>query len=568
MKTGSLFRHALVRRGRDLAATLATTGLLGILGLAVPVATGYMIDQVIPDHEIGRLVEMGIILAVFAFTSFILTLVGALAYARLEAHLGITLQTGLMDRMLRLPMIFFRDHSAGDLASRVGAIALIQRLISAASANAILSGIFSLLSLLLLFVYDARLALWASVAVAIYFVGSAIIMFLRVREERPVAAISGEINSVLLQLILGVSKIRLAAAEDRAFSRWAILFARENRHRLRAELLGAAQGTLNQVLGLSGLVLLAIAIGKPSAQPSLIALGSFAAMLTAYQRFASGITQASQALTQLLAVQPQIERLRPLLAQAAEAAERLDPPGTLSGAIEVSHLSFRYTPDGPIILEDVCLEASPGEMIALVGPSGSGKSTLLRLLLGFETPRNGAILFDGKALVGLDKAAVRRQMGVVMQNSQPMPGSLYENIAGTTGCSLDEAWEAAERAGLADDIRAMPMGMHTVVLEGGGALSGGQMQRLMIARAIVSKPRILLLDEATSALDNRVQAVVTESLDRLSITRVVVAHRLSTVINADRIYVLERGRITESGSYLELMALGGVFAQLAERQMA
>ena len=213
------------------------------------------------------------------------------------------------------------------------------------------------------------------------------------------------------------------------------------------------------------------------------------------------------------------------------------------------------------------LEVAPGAFIALVGASGSGKSTLLRLLLGFEQPEAGGILFDGQDLAGIDATAVRRQMGVVMQNAQLMPRSLYDNIVGTASGTLEDAWEAATQVGLANDIRQMPMGMQTVVLEGGGAFSGGQMPRLMIARAIVGKPKILLLDEATSALDNRTQAVVTDSLGRLRVTRVVVAHRLSTVVNADRIYVFEAGRIIEVGHYAELIQANGPFARLAERQM-
>ncbi|HAS81647.1 MAG TPA: hypothetical protein DCS43_02945 [Verrucomicrobia bacterium] len=315
---------------------------------------------------------------------------------------------------------------------------------------------------------------------------------------------------------------------------------------------------LNQVLTLTGLLLFVVLIGKPSENVNLIAIGAFAASLT----------QMLQVATELIALQPLVERARPLLEAAPEIGEDKVDPGLLSGAIEVSHLRFRYAPEGSLILDDVSLEVAPGEFIALVGPSGSGKSTLLRLLLGFEQPEAGGILFDGQDLASIDTTAVRRQMGVVMQNAQIMPQSLYNNIVGTTGGTLDDAWEAATQVGLAADIRQMPMGMQTVILEGGGALSGGQMQRLMIARAIVSRPKILLLDEATSALDNRTQAVVTDSLDRLRVTRVVVAHRLSTVVNADHIYVMEAGRIIETGHYAQLMQANGPFARLAERQMA
>jgi len=419
----------------------------------------------------------------------------------------------------------------------------------------------------LMFYYDTRLALWVSLLTVIYLLLSFLISYLRLLQERPLANISGKLNNTLLQLILGVAKIRLAAAEDRAFARWATMFAKGRRHHLASQRLMAWQTALNGVLTLSGLLLFVLVIGKTRENPNLIAIGAFAALLVAFQRFSAGLTMMLQVGTELLAIQPQLERARPLLEAIPEISEEKTHPGQLSGAIEISHLSFRYHADGPLILDDISLEVAPGEFVALVGPSGSGKSTLLRVLLGFEEPEAGGILFDGQNLASLDAPALRRQMGVVMQNAQLMPRSLLDNIIGTSGCSLEDAWEAAAQVGLADDIRAMPMGMQTFILEGGGALSGGQMQRLMIARAIVGRPKILLLDEATSALDNRTQAVVTESLDRLRVTRLVVAHRLSTIVNADRIYVFEGGRIVETGRFTDLMAANGSFARLAERQM-
>jgi ABC-type bacteriocin/lantibiotic exporter with double-glycine peptidase domain len=263
-----------------------------------------------------------------------------------------------------------------------------------------------------------------------------------------------------------------------------------------------------------------------------------------------------------------MERMAPILATPVEESKEKDPPGPLSGAVEASGVTFRYGPGQPTVLENVSLSIQSGEFVAFVGPSGSGKSTLTRLILGFEEPESGGILFDGKDLRSLDATAVRRAMGVVPQHPQPMPGSLFENIVGVGEGSLDDAWDAAERAGLAEDIRRMPMGMHTIIPEGGGVLSGGQIQRLMIARVLFNRPRIILLDEATSALDNRTQAIVTESLTRLSVTRIVVAHRLSTVMTADRIHVFEGGRVVETGTYSELMAHGGLFSRLAERQIA
>lgn len=567
MRGGELFGLILQQGRRDLLPMLLMGLVLGLIGLATPVATAYLIDGVIPNRELGALLELGVVLAVLGGASVIATQVRILAFARAESRIGRALQSGLMDRLLRLPMRFFQAYSTGDLSNRVMAIVQIQQLLSTAGVNAILSGLFGLLSFALMFYYDTRLALWVSLLILVYLSLSLLLAALRLHEERPLARLEGQLNDRLLQLILGVTKIRLAAAEDRAFARWAELFARSRRRQFATGRLVATQNMLNQILGLSGLLLLIVLIGKPSQAESLIAIGAFAALLSAFQSFSASLSGLLQVGVGLIAIQPQLERLAPLLAATPEVSEGGVDPGSLTGAIEVTRLSFRYTPDGPLILHELSLEVAPGEFIALVGPSGSGKSTLLRLLLGFEQPESGGIFYDGQVLDSLDRAAVRRQLGVVMQNAQPMPGSLYQNIAGVSGATLDEAWEAARRVGLTEDIQSMPMGMQTMILEGGGALSVGQMQRLMLARAIVRQPQILLLDEATSALDNRTQAVVTDSLDRLKVTRIVIAHRLSTVINADRIDVMEAGRLIESGRYQELMDRQGAFARLAERQM-
>ena len=265
---------------------------------------------------------------------------------------------------------------------------------------------------------------------------------------------------------------------------------------------------------------------------------------------------------------PLYERAKPILDAAPEVDIGKAAPSDLSGDVEMSHVSFRYRPDGPLILDDVSLRIRPGEFVAFVGPSGAGKSTIIRLLLGFESPTAGSVHYDHEDLAALDRQAVRRQIGVVLQDGKTLSGDIFTNIIGSSLLTLDDAWEAAYLAGMADEIQRMPMEMHTVISDGGSTLSGGQRQRLMIARAVVAKPRILLFDEATSALDNETQARVSRSLENLKATRIVVAHRLSTVVNADRIYVLSAGRIVQQGRHEDLMKEGGLFAELMRRQMA
>ena len=299
-----------------------------------------------------------------------------------------------------------------------------------------------------------------------------------------------------------------------------------------------------------------------------LSTGSFLAFSAAYGNFQTAMLQMAAAITASLNIIPLWERAKPIIETVPESDETKASPGELSGDINVHNVYFRYDPDGPLILKNVPLQISPGAFIAIVGGSGSGKSTLFRCLLGFETPESGTIYYDGQDLSTLDVREVRRQVGVVLQSAQLMPGDIFKNIVGNSDLTVDDAWEAARMVGVEEDIKAMPMGMHTMISAGSGTLSGGQRQRLIIARAVVKRPRILYFDEATSALDNKTQAIVSRSLEKLQVTRVVIAHRLSTIINADRIYVLQDGEMIESGTYEELMAQKGFFAELAKRQLA
>jgi ABC-type bacteriocin/lantibiotic exporter with double-glycine peptidase domain len=299
----------------------------------------------------------------------------------------------------------------------------------------------------------------------------------------------------------------------------------------------------------------------------LLDVGGFLAFFAAFGQSMGSVGSWAVGVSEGLIAIPHLRRLQPLISGVTEISEDRKSPGELSGAIELSRLTFRYVPSGPPVLDNISLRIAQGEYVAIVGPSGSGKSSLFRLLLGFEKPESGAVFLDGKAIDTLDISAVRRQFGVVLQNARLANGSIYENICGGVQLPLEQAWEAARLAGLDADIKGMPMGMHTVVSEGVNTLSGGQRQRIMIARAVARRPRILLFDEATSALDNQTQAIVSASLGNLNVTRIVIAHRLSTVRQADRIVVIVDGKIVQTGNFPELSTAPGTFASFAQRQL-
>ena len=374
-----------------------------------------------------------------------------------------------------------------------------------------------------------------------------------------------EINSRTFQLIGGVTKLRSSASEDRAFAYWADAFGKG---RQQSVAIRAAQNKLtafNAAYTVIGSVLAFFVVGELLRG---LSVATFLAFNVAFFQVLASTLQLSTTVMLGVTIAPLLEGVRPIIAAAPENTETAEDPGELTGAIEVSHVSFSYEEDGPEVLHDVTFKASAGEFVGVVGQSGSGKSTLLRLLLGFEAPSAGAILYDEQDLGNLDAVSVRRQFGVVLQNGTLFQGDILSNIIGSGLYTYEDAWEAVKACGMEDDINQMPMQLQTMLSDGGSTLSGGQRQRLLIARAIVARPRILFLDEATSALDNRSQEIVTESLRRLNATRIVIAHRLTTIRDADRIIVMEAGRIVESGNYDELMAREGMFHALARRQIA
>jgi NHLM bacteriocin system ABC transporter ATP-binding protein len=551
---------------RDLLIIVLMGILGGLLSTAVPLATGIVFDSVIPEGEKGALLQILLALGAAALAAMLFQLTRSLATMRLEGKMDGALQAAVWMRLLSLPVPFFRQFSAGELAMRAMGISQIRMILSGTTLNTVLSGVFSVFTFVLLFFYDARLAWIAAALVVLAILVMGYLGYHKVRLERQVLEASNYITGLMLQLIGGVLKFRVAGAEKSAFGRWAREFGRQRQLTVRRESVSNALMTFNAVFPVAANIIIFYAL---TSSARALPPGQFVGFFSAFSTFMLSMVSLSDALIGANLVIPLYQRAKPILETLPEDDDSKLNPQVLTGSIEVSHVSFRYHPDGSLVLNDVSFEVKEGDYIALVGTSGCGKSTLLRLLLGFEKPETGNIYYNGQDLTKADLRAVRRQLGVVLQNSQLMTGNILSNIIGANpNLTIDDAWEAARMAGIEEDIKEMPMGMFTVISEGAGTISGGQKQRLMIARAIVNKPKILFFDEATSALDNRTQAIVSESLDKLQATRVVIAHRLSTIINCNKILVMDQGRIVESGTYQELMEKNGVFAALARRQLA
>jgi NHLM bacteriocin system ABC transporter ATP-binding protein len=560
-----LFRFSLLGSGRDWLLVVLLGFTASLLGLFTPLVTGWVFDWIIPGAERTQLLLVVLVLAASATAAALFQLTRGIAVSRLETRMESNLQAGLQDRLLDLPAPFFRRFSAGDLADRSLGIAAIRQILTGVVLSTLLSAVFSLVNFGLLFYYHVRLALLACGLFGIVLLVTGVGAYLQWRYQRRLSQVRGKIVGMVLQLITGLSRLRIAGAEERALALWAREFSAQKRLGFRARSVAINLLAFNAAAPLLAAMAL---FSTVSLLPlSELSLGSFLAFNVAFVQVLYAALLVTSLIGSAVEIVPLHERARPILETPPEVDAARSHPGDLSGDIEISHVSFRYQPDGPLILDDISVRIRPGEFVAFVGPSGAGKSTIIRLLLGFETPTAGSIYYDHLVLTGLDPQAVRRQMGVVLQDGKILAGDIFSNIIGSSLLTLEDAWEAAWASGLGEDIEQMPMGMFTVLSEGGTTLSGGQRQRLMIARAIVSKPRILLFDEATSALDNATQVLVSQSLERLEATRVVVAHRLSTVRQADRIYVVDRGRIVQSGSYAELMQAGGLFSELAHRQL-
>jgi len=541
---------------------------VSILGLAAPFFTSFIFDNIIVNVEKKQLLYVGLAIAMSGLAAFLFEISKSFALIRIESKMNNALQAGMWDRMLNLPTTFFTQYTAGDLANRSLGVNQIRKVLSGAVITSLLAGVFSIINLIFLFYYSVPLALVAVLIVAIQISVNVYFARTQIRKQKILASQRGKLDGIVLQLLTGITKFKVSGTEQKAFAQWFNHYLPIKDTVIGLTKTQNSSTLFNSYFQAISTMVIFVLMANHSSKESSMTLGQFLSFNASYGIFFASMLGMTSSLMSVFNVMPLFERAKPILETPTENNSTKEAPKTLKGGIEFSQINFSYEKGGQQILTDINIKINSGEYVAFVGPSGSGKSTLIRLILGFNAPDSGTIYFDGQNFNNVDPRMVRQQIGVVLQNGSLFSGDIYKNITGASGnLTIDHAWEAAKLAAFDEDVKKMPMGMHTVVSESGSTISGGQKQRLMIARALVHKPKILIFDEATSALDNRTQAIVTKSLDQLEVTRIVVAHRLSTIKSATTIYYLEAGRIVEKGSYEDLMNAKGKFYELAHRQI-
>ena len=546
----------------DYVAIALATLAVSLLGMLTPKINNILFSVVVTSGSVRLLVGIAIFAICLSLTSLIISSVKSLISARINTKLSISIEAATMMRLMSLPADFFKNYSSGELQERAGNISSLCDMLVSTILNTGMTSVFSLIYIYQIFVYAPGLvipSLIITFITIIFFVVSALMqMKISVKQME----LGGRESGMTYALISGVQKIKLAGAEKRAFARWANLYAERISYSYNPPAFLKLNPVISSAISLTGTLVMYYMAVKTG-----VSVAEYYAFNTAYGMVSGAFMSLSSIALTFAQIKPILERVKPLLDAKPEISEGKQVITRLSGAVEMNNVSFRYNESMPNVIDNLSLKIRPGQYVAIVGKTGCGKSTLMRLLLGFEKADRGAIYYDGKDINSLDLKSLRRKIGSVMQNGKLLQGDIYSNITiSAPWLTMDEAFEAAEKAGIAEDIRRMPMGMHTMISEGSGGISGGQRQRLMIARAIAPKPKILMFDEATSALDNITQRQVCEALDAMKCTRIVIAHRLSTIKQCDRIIVLDGGHIVEDGTYRELIDNKGYFYELVERQ--
>lgn len=546
----------------DFALIALATLALSLIGMLSPKLNNLLFAAVLPSGSVRLLLSIAVFTVSVSVSSLLISATKEMITARINTKMSVSVQAAAMMRIMSLPADFFKEYVSGDLSSRAAHISSLCNMLVSAVLTTGLTSAFSLIYISQIFIYAPVLVVPAIAVILATVAFSLISSFAQMRISKKQMELSAKESGMSYALISGIQKIKLAGAEKRAFARWGNLYAQNAKLTYNPPAFIKLNSVISLAISLIGNIVMYAAAVK-----SGVSVADYYAFGTAYGMVSGAfMSLAGMALT-AAQIKPILETVQPFFNTVPEISEGKEVITRLSGGIELTNVSFRYNENMPLILDNMSLKIRPGQYVAIVGKTGCGKSTLMRLLLGFEKPQKGAVYYDGRDIERIDLKSLRRRIGVVMQNGKLFSGDIYSNIViSAPWLTQSDAWDAAEKAGIAEDIRRMPMGMNTIISEGSGGISGGQRQRLMIARAIAPKPKILMLDEATSALDNLTQKRVSESLDSLKCTRIVIAHRLSTIKQCDRILVLDGGKITEDGTYDELIAQNGVFAELVERQ--
>ena len=554
-----LLRHTTAG---DVVMILAAILLTTVVGVITPLITQIIFAQVIPSGKYVLLASAVTLLATAAVGTYLFTSVKTAVMSRIMNRMDTLLQNAVIGRMLGLPVKFFSDKSAGGLSQSVGALTMLPTILTEVFFGTGIMVAMSLLYIIQIAVMAPALSIPAFLIFVLEIALIAVCMKQKSRLIRTQLKADQASQGLVFALFSGIQKIKLSGSENRAFAKWANLYHDKASASYKCVFPSFMQNEL-----VVGIQMLGLMLAYVSAFSANISVAKFAAFTSAFGLVMAALMQLSACTDVVAYLQPVLEMGEPILAAVPEVSEEKKIVDKISGSVELNNVTFRYEEDGPNIVDGLNLEIAPGEYVAIVGKSGCGKSTLMRLMLGFEDPVEGSIYYGKQDLSTMDLASFRRNVGTVLQSGKLFLGDIFSNITiSAPWLTMDDAWEAARMAGMADSIEDMPMGMHTIISEGGGGISGGQRQRLMIARAIAPKPRILMFDEATSALDNVTQKIVADSLATLKCTRIVIAHRLSTIKDCDRIIVLDSGKIVEDGTYDELIAKKGFFADLVSRQ--